>query len=38
MVVVNNGQDYIGNTVRVEIQKVVQTGAGIIIFGEVKET
>lgn len=37
MVVVNNGQDYIGNSVRVEIQKVVQTGAGVIIFADVKE-
>ncbi|MGC8828222.1 MAG: PIN/TRAM domain-containing protein [Verrucomicrobiia bacterium] len=38
MVVVNNGQDYIGNTVKVEIQKVVQTGAGVIIFGDIKES
>lgn len=37
MVVVNNGQDYIGNTVKTEIQKVVQTGAGVIIFADVIE-
>ncbi len=37
MVVVNNAQDYIGNTVKVEIEKAVQTGAGVIIFADVIE-
>jgi uncharacterized protein YacL len=36
MVVVNAGQSLIGQQVRVEVQNIVQTGAGIIIFAEVK--
>jgi uncharacterized protein YacL len=36
MVVVNAGQTLIGQQVRVEVQHVVQTGAGVIIFAEIK--
>ena len=38
MVVVNNAQTAIGHTVEVEIQSHVQTGAGIIVFAEMRET
>jgi uncharacterized protein YacL len=36
MVVVNNGQSHIGQQVEVEVQSLLQTGAGIIIFAEIK--
>ena len=36
MVVVNNGQSHIGQQVEVEVQSLLQTGAGIIVFAEVK--
>jgi uncharacterized protein YacL len=36
MVVVNNGQAHIGQQVEVEVQSLLQTGAGIIVFAEVK--
>jgi uncharacterized protein YacL len=38
MVVVNNGQSQIGQQVEVEVQSLLQTGAGIIVFAEVKTT
>src|SRR5258706_9864653 len=37
MVVVNNAQQRIGQQVRAEVQNVVQTGAGVIIFADLKE-
>jgi uncharacterized protein YacL len=36
MVVVNNGQSHIGQQVEVEVQSLLQTGAGIIVFAEMK--
>jgi uncharacterized protein YacL len=36
MVVVNNGQAHIGQQVEVEVQSLLQTGAGIIVFADVK--
>jgi uncharacterized protein YacL len=36
MVVVNAGQSLIGQQVRVEVQNIVQTGAGVIIFADIK--
>jgi uncharacterized protein YacL len=36
MVVVNNGQGLVGQQVEVQVQSVIQTGAGIMIFAEVK--
>jgi uncharacterized protein YacL len=36
MVVVNNGQSHIGQQVEVQVQTLLQTGAGIIVFAEIK--
>ena len=36
MVVVNNGQSHIGQHVEVQVQTLLQTGAGVIVFAEVK--
>lgn len=36
MVVVNNGQPQIGNQVEVVVQNIVQTGAGIIVFADLR--
>jgi uncharacterized protein YacL len=36
MVVVNNGQSLIGQQIQVEVTSLVQTGAGVIVFAEVK--
>ena len=36
MVVVNNGQSHIGQQVEVQVQTLLQTGAGVIVFAEVK--
>ncbi|HEU5396028.1 MAG TPA: hypothetical protein VFV81_02600, partial [Verrucomicrobiae bacterium] len=36
MVVVNNGHDHIGHQIEVQVQSLLQTGAGIIVFAEVK--
>ncbi len=36
MVVVNNGQSLIGQQAQVEVSSLVQTGAGVIVFAEVK--
>jgi uncharacterized protein YacL len=36
MVVVNNGHSAIGQQVEVQVQSLLQTGAGIIVFAEVK--
>jgi len=36
MVVVNNGHSYIGQTVGTQIVSSVQTGAGVMVFAEIK--
>jgi uncharacterized protein YacL len=36
MVVVNNGQAHIGQQVEAQVQTLLQTGAGVIVFAEVK--
>ena len=36
MVVVNNGQSSIGQQVEVQVQSLLQTGAGVIVFAELK--
>lgn len=36
MVVVNNGQHLVGQTVDAQVQSLLQTGAGVIVFAEVK--
>src|ERR1700679_1174860 len=37
MVVVNNGQPHIGHQVEAHVQSTVQTGAGVLVFAEVRE-
>ena len=37
MVVVNNGLAYVGNQIEVEVQNVVQTGAGVMVFSEARQ-
>jgi uncharacterized protein YacL len=37
MVVVNQGQARIGQQVEVQVQSLIQTGAGVIIFAEIKD-
>jgi uncharacterized protein YacL len=36
MVVVNNGQSLVGQQVEVQVQSVIQTGAGVMVFAEAK--
>jgi uncharacterized protein YacL len=36
MVVVNNGHSHIGEQVEAEVQSLLQTGAGIIVFADIK--
>jgi len=36
MVVVNQGQGKIGQDVEVQVQSLLQTGAGVIVFAEIK--
>jgi uncharacterized protein YacL len=36
MVVVNHAQSHVGQQVQAQIQSLVQTGAGIIIFADLK--
>jgi uncharacterized protein YacL len=36
MVVVNNGQSHIGQQVEVEVKSLLQTGAGVIVFADIK--
>lgn len=38
MVVVNHGQSLIGQTVQVQVSSLLQTGAGVIIFADLKAT
>jgi uncharacterized protein YacL len=37
MVVVTNGQSHIGQQVEAEVQSLLQTGAGIIVFAEIRQ-
>jgi uncharacterized protein YacL len=36
MVVVNRGQELIGQQVQIQVQSLLQTGAGVIVFAEIK--
>ena len=36
MVVINNGQPHIGQQVEAQVQSLLQTGAGVIVFAEVR--
>ena len=36
MVVINNGQSHIGQQIEAEVQTLLQTGAGIIVFADVR--
>ena len=36
MVVVNNGQSHIGQQIEVQVQSLLQTGAGVIVFAEIR--
>jgi len=36
MVVVNNGHSYIGQQVEVQVQSLLQTGAGVIVFADLR--
>ena len=36
MVVVNNGQNHVGQTVGTQVLSTVQTGAGVLVFAEIK--
>jgi uncharacterized protein YacL len=36
MVVVNNGQPHIGQQVEAQVQTLLQTGAGVIVFADVR--
>jgi uncharacterized protein YacL len=38
MVVVNNGQSRIGQLVEVQVQSLLQTGAGVIVFADLRPT
>jgi uncharacterized protein YacL len=38
MIVVNNGQSHVNQQVEVEVQSLLQTGAGVIIFAEMRPT
>jgi len=38
MVVVNNAHSFIGRQVEIQVQSLVQTGAGVIVFADVKTT
>jgi uncharacterized protein YacL len=37
MVVVNRAQQYVGQNVEVQVQSLIQTGAGVIIFADLKQ-
>src|SRR5579859_3942045 len=38
MVVVNHAQPFVGQQVEAQVQSLIQTGAGVIIFAELKQT
>jgi uncharacterized protein YacL len=37
MVVVNNGQAALGQQVEAQVQSLLQTGAGVIVFADMKQ-
>jgi uncharacterized protein YacL len=37
MVVINNGQSHIGQQVEVQVQTLLQTGAGVIVFADLRQ-
>ena len=37
MVVINNAQQHVGQTVEAHVLSTVQTGAGVLVFAEVRE-
>jgi uncharacterized protein YacL len=37
MVVVNNAQSHIGQQVEVQVQTLLQTGAGVIVFADLRQ-
>jgi len=37
MVVVNHAQPHVGQQVEAQVQSLIQTGAGVIIFAELKQ-
>jgi uncharacterized protein YacL len=37
MVIINNGQSRVGQTVEVNVQSTVQTGAGVLVFAEARQ-
>jgi len=37
MVVVNNAQSLIGQQVEVQVQSLLQTGAGVIVFADLRK-
>jgi len=38
MVVVNNAQHFVGQQIEIQVQSLVQTGAGVLVFADVKTT
>jgi len=36
MVIISNGQPHVGQNVEVQVQSAVQTGAGVLVFGEAR--
>ncbi|HXE42508.1 MAG TPA: TRAM domain-containing protein, partial [Candidatus Baltobacteraceae bacterium] len=38
MVVINNAQSHVGQQIDVEVSSLLQTGAGVIIFAEIRPT
>ena len=38
MVVVNNAQHFVGKQIEIQVQSLVQTGAGVLVFADVKTT
>ena len=38
MVVVNNGQSHVGQQVEAHVQSLLQTGAGVIVFADLRHT
>jgi len=37
MVVVNNGQNQVGQQIEVQVQSLLQTGAGVIVFADIRK-
>ncbi|MEI9960690.1 MAG: TRAM domain-containing protein [Limisphaerales bacterium] len=38
MVVINNGLTHVGQQVEVQVQSLLQTGAGVIVFADLRST